>query len=170
MGLLSKLLNQSAEGLISNAIIKKQSVTLSEFFDTHYYPHAESTRKKPKVVLQTFDKHMREFLGKYRFPEIDNALLDSWVRDQVKKKYQTSTINKHIFLVNRLLNLARRWNYIDQNTFENLQIKRVPLGDFKQRFLGVDEIAAVLKSAERGQHPFMYFILKEGLKNLPFST
>ncbi|MCF8509983.1 MAG: tyrosine-type recombinase/integrase [Rhodobacteraceae bacterium] len=160
MGLLSKLLNQSAEGLISNAIIKKQSVTLSEFFDTHYYPHAESTRKKPKVVLQTFDKHMREFLGKFRFPEIDNALLDSWVRDQVKKKYQTSTINKHIFLVNRLLNLARRWNYIDQNTFENLQIKRLPLGDFKQRFLGVDEIAAVLKSAERDQHPFMYFILK----------
>ena len=82
------------------------------------------------------------------------------MREQIKLGYKAGTINKHIFLINRLLNLARRWGYIDQRAFENLSIKRLPLGDYKQRFLSVNEVGSVLKSADQDQHPFMFHILK----------
>lgn len=160
MGLFSKLLKYDTDSIPASQIAAKEAMTLAEFFDAKYYPHAESTRKRPKSVLQTFDKHMRRSLGPLRFAELDNATLDTWVRDQIKRQYEPGTINKHIFLVNRLMNLARRWGYIDQNTFEDRQIKRLPLGDYKQRFLSPAEIAAILKSAQQDQHPFMYYILK----------
>jgi integrase len=164
MGLFSKLLKQDTDSItappsgLPSAL--KPAITLAEFFDTKYFPHAESTRKRPKVVGQTFDKHMRASIGTLRFDELDNNALDTWVRDQVKQRYLPGTINKHIFLVNRLLNLARRWGYIDQNTCEDRLIKRLPMGDYKQRFLTVEEIAKVLKSAQADQHPFMHHILK----------
>jgi integrase len=103
---------------------------------------------------------MRASIGALTFDDLDNNALDTWVRDQVKQRYLPGTINKHIFWVNRLLNLARRWGYIDQNTCEDRLIKRLPMGDYKQRFLTVEEIAKVLKSAQADQHPFMYHILK----------
>jgi integrase len=160
MGLLSKFMNPGVDKVISSVLSSKQNLNFGQFFDENYYPHAESTRKRPKTVKQTFDKHMRRSLGKYHFDEIDNAVLDGWVREQIKLGYKAGTINKHIFLINRLLNLARRWGYIDQRAFENLSIKRLPLGDYKQRFLSVNEIGSVLKSAEQDQHPFMFHILK----------
>lgn len=160
MGLFSKLLKQDTDTITAPVIVAKNEMTLAEFFDAKYYPHAESTRKRPKSVLQTFDKHMRASLGPLRFEELDNAALDTWVRDQIKRRYEPGTINKHIFLVNRLMNLARRWGYIDQNTFEDRQVKRLPMGDYKQRFLSTDEIGAILRSAQQDQHPFMHHILK----------
>ncbi|MFM7654148.1 MAG: tyrosine-type recombinase/integrase [Paracoccaceae bacterium] len=160
MGLFSKLLKQDTDSITAPMVAAKPAITLAEFFDTKYYPHAESTRKRPRVVGQTFDKHMRASIGALRFDELDNAALDGWVRDQVKRRYLPGTINKHIFLVNRLLNLARRWGYIDQNTCEERLIKRLPMGDYKQRFLTTDEIGAILRAAQADRHPFMYHILK----------
>jgi hypothetical protein len=106
MGLFSKLLKQDTDIItpLPSALSSgppsglKPPITLAEFFDTKYYPHAESTRKRPKVVGQTFDKHMRASIGTLRFDELDNNALDTWVRDQVKQRYLPGTINKHIFL------------------------------------------------------------------------
>jgi len=160
MGLFSKLIKPGTNKALLDGQNGKKDLNFGQFFDDLYYPHAESTRKRPIVVKQTFDKHMRKQLGHLQFFQIDTAVLDGWVRDQIRLGYKFSTINKHIFLINRLLNLSRRWGYIDQLTFENLTIKRLPLGDYKQRFLSVPEIASVLKSAEQDQHPFMFQILK----------
>lgn len=103
---------------------------------------------------------MRASLGHLQFEQLDNLVLDAWVRDHIKRRYQPGTINKHIFLLNRLLNMAKHWGFIDHNRFENRLIKRLPLGDYKQRFLSTDEIAAVLRSAEQDQHPFIHCIIK----------
>lgn len=160
MRILSKLLKSPSVTPEPEKNSSQKNITFSEFFDEHYYPHAQLTRRRPLIAQQTFNKHMRDSLGHLRFDELDNVVLDAWVREHIKRRYQPGTINKHIFLVNRLLNMARHWGFIDHNAFENRQIKRLPLGDFKQRFLSTEEIAAVLKSAEQDQHPFMYHILK----------
>lgn len=174
MGLLSNLFTKRTEpintkpdqtNLVPNSPTAQNdssfaNITLSEFFDQHYYPHASMTRRRPKIAAQTFDKHMRASLGHLQFEQLDNLVLDAWVRDHIKRRYQPGTINKHIFLLNRLLNMAKHWGFIDHNRFENRLIKRLPLGDYKQRFLSTDEIAAVLRSAEQDQHPFIHCIIK----------
>ena len=76
MGLFSKLLKHDTDSIPTPLPGLKPAITLAEFFDTKYYPHAESTRKRPKVVGQTFDKHMRASIGALRFDELDNNALD----------------------------------------------------------------------------------------------
>ena len=130
------------------------------FFDEKYLPYASLTKRRPELDRLVFNKHMRKTLGHLPLDALTTQVLDDWVMGHLTKGYKPGTINKHIFLVNRLLNLARRWGYIDQNTCEDRLIKRLPMGDYKQRFLTVEEIAKVLKSAQADQHPFMHHILK----------
>jgi integrase len=73
--------------------------------------------------------------------------------------YQRSTINKHIFLMNRLLNLARHWGHI-QHSAHQVNLRRLVLGDFKQRFLSPEEIERLLTFAHRSTHPHLYNVIR----------
>jgi len=73
--------------------------------------------------------------------------------------YQRSTVNKHIHLMNGMLNLARNWGFL-QFDRDTQPIKRLMLGDFKQRFLSSEEIDLLLRECERSQHPYLYTFVK----------
>ena len=89
-----------------------QTLTLNLFFDDHYFPHIKVAKKEIKHDWSIYNKHMRAQLGRYLIVDLTNPVLDVWVREQIVTGYQRSTINKHIFLLNRLLNLARHWGYV----------------------------------------------------------
>jgi len=76
------------------------------------------------------------------------------------KGYKPSTINKHIFLLNRILNMARHWGFITHNAFENRQVKKLPTGDYTQRFLSEAEVNALLDACKRDVHPYLYLFAK----------
>jgi integrase len=135
------------------------SLTLNCFFDEHYFPHIKATKRSTKDTWSTYNIHLREQFGSYRLDELSNPLFDVWVREQIVAGYQRSTINKHIFLVNRMLNLARHWGYIERSK-ELSNIQRLALGDYKQRFLSEEEIAALLKHAQRSTHPHIYNVVR----------
>jgi hypothetical protein len=128
----------------SNSHRSQPQLTLNRFFDEHYFPHVRATKRSTKDTWSTYNIHLREQFGRYRLDELSNPLFDVWVREQIVAGYQRSTINKHIFLVNRMLNLARHWGYIERSK-ELSNIQRLVLGDYKQRFLSEAEIAAILK-------------------------
>ena len=160
MRLLSKLLtkatleNPKADGG------SRELLLLNDFFDNHFYPHVEATRRRPRLVRYLYDRHRRDSLGKLRLNELSSFVLDEWVRSHIKRRYKPGTINKHIFLINRMLNVARHWGMIDYNAFQNCLIKRLPLGDFRQRFLSEGELHALLDACRRDQHPFLYLFAK----------
>lgn len=133
---------------------------LNEFFDGHFYPHVELTKPSHKEDVYIFNRQIRDKVGHVRLKDLDNAVLDEWLRAQVKTGYKPATINKHIFLMNRMMNVARHWGFIDYNTFENRMIKRLPTGDYVQRFLSEQEIAALLNACRRDQHPFLYHFVR----------
>jgi integrase len=137
----------------------QQPITLNCFFDDHYFPHVRATKRSTKDTWSTYNTHLREQFGRYRLDELSNPLFDVWVREQIVAGYQRSTINKHIFLVNRMLNLARHWGYIERSK-ELSNIQRLMLGDYKQRFLSETEIAEVLKHAQRTTHPHIYNVVR----------
>ena len=143
----------------SNNHRSQQPITLNCFFDDHYFPHVRATKRSTKDTWSTYNTHLREQFGRYRLDELSNPLFDVWVREQIVAGYQRSTINKHIFLVNRMLNLARHWGYIERSK-ELSNIQRLMLGDYKQRFLSETEIAAVLKHAQRTTHPHIYNVVR----------
>lgn len=134
-------------------------LTLNRFFDEHYFPHIKLTKRSIKDTWSTYNTHIRERMGSYLLDELSNPMFDVWVREQIVAGYQRSTVNKHIFLVNRILNLARHWGYIERSK-DLSNIQRLVLGDYKQRFLSEDEIASLLKHAQRTTHPHIYNVVR----------
>jgi integrase len=137
----------------------QQCLTLNQFFDQHYFPHAKVTKAQHKHDWSIYNTHMRLDFGDYLLSDLKTVLLDVWVREQIVAGYKRSTINKHIYLMNRLLNLARSWGHI---VFDRDQqpIRRLTFGDHKQRFLSSSEIEAVLKQCQRSTHPYLYMFIK----------
>lgn len=82
------------------------------------------------------------------------------MRDQVLAGYQRSTVNKHIYLMNRLLHLARVWGHIPPADPNLMALRRLQLGDYKQRFLDTEEIDRLLKACRRSTHPYLYLFTK----------
>lgn len=139
---------------------KPSNLTLNEFFDCHYYPHIELIKRKPRHDYLTYNKHFRNSIGRLTFTQLDNATLDDWVRGHIRQRYMPGTINKHIFFLNRILNMARNWGVIDHNAFQNRTIKRLNIGDYKQRFLNEAEIKRLLNACNADFHPFLYLFVK----------
>ena len=113
--------------LLNNRIKAKQSssdqMLLNTFFAEHYYPHALLTKRRPHYDLHIYNKHIRDSLGSKSFKALTHAVLDQWVREHIVKQYKPGTINKHIFLVNRLINLAKHWGIEPPPVCRRLQSK-----------------------------------------------
>ena len=137
----------------------QQLLTVNQFFDQHYFPHVKATKRVTKDDWSIYNTHLRERIGSYRLEDLSNAVFDVWVREQIIAGYQRSTVNKHIFLVNRMLGLARHWGFIEHSK-DLVNIQRLVLGDYKQRFLSEDEIARLLREAERSTHPHIYNVIR----------
>lgn len=135
-------------------------ITVNAFFDDHYFPHAQATKRLTHHDWSIYNKHMRPSLGRYLMRDLTNPVLDVWVREQLVAGYQRSTINKHIHLMNRMLNLARHWGHIAaQNPYQH-NLKKLAVGDFTQRFLSEVEIDQLLKACRASRHPYLYLIVQ----------
>lgn len=136
------------------------AISLESFFDEHYYPHAEVSKVDPRDDMSTFNTQMRESLGHLTLPELTNQVLDKWVRDRVVAGYKRSTINKYIFLMNRIMNLGRAWGHIQHFNPNQQPIKPLSIGDYKQRFLSEEEIERLFEACQKSTHPFLYLFIR----------
>ena len=127
------------------------ALTLAEFFDRHYYPHALATKRRPRYDLLIFNRHLREGLGQRPLAGIGAQDLDSWLRDHLLAGYAPGTVNKHIFLINRLFNLARHWGLIG-NAPGGPRQKRLPMGDYRQRFATAAELQSLIAACRADGH------------------
>ena len=83
--------------------------TLNAFFDDHYYPHVAATTRGHRHTALTYDKHLRDTLGPLGWADLAPLTVNAWLRRQVQAGLKNTTINKHIFLVNRLFRTVRDW-------------------------------------------------------------
>lgn len=142
--------------------------TLNAFFDRHYMPHCAATTRGHRHSRLTYDKHLRDTLGPMRWQEMSPLVLNAWVRGQVTQALKNTTINKHIFLVNRLLRTARDWGAIPEGVRPPPLLRKLPTGDYRQRFLSQEEILRLLGECDRINHPylgsFIRFLLLTGAR------
>ena len=137
-----------------------QRLTLNAFFDQHYFPHAQITKKQSHHDWSIYNTHIRNRMGHYLIEDVTNPVLDVWVREQEVHGYQRSTINKHIYLVNRMLNLARHWGHIQSHNLYQQNIQRLKIGDYTQRFLSEAEIERLVTACRASQHPFLHLFVQ----------
>ena len=135
-------------------------LTLNQFFEEHYFPHAEASKRQPHHDWSVYNTHIRRQLGQYLLSDLTNVLLDVWVREQVLSGLKPGTINKHIHMFNRMLNLARHWTFLPLQSQYLQNVKKVPIGDHTQRFLSATEIDRLVAASRTVTHPFFYHIVR----------
>ncbi|WP_439561196.1 tyrosine-type recombinase/integrase, partial [Roseinatronobacter sp.] len=131
-------------------------INLSRFFDERYFPHVKLYRRRPELDRYVFDLHIRPVLGDYLLTELDNSKLEAWAAVHVQKGYAPATINKHIFLMNRMMNLARHWGMITHNAFEARVLRRLPVTEQRHMFLKPEEVGRILRACQQDIHPQLY--------------
>ncbi|MDG4647105.1 site-specific integrase [Roseibacterium sp. SDUM158017] len=134
--------------------------TLNAFFDEHYFPHCLATTRGHRHTRLTYEKHLRDTLGPMRWEEITPLALNAWLRRQVQEALKNTTINKHIFLVNRLLRTARDWGAIPEGVRPPPYLRKLATGDYRQRFLSQEEIARLLAECDRINHPYLSLFIR----------
>ena len=107
-----------------------------------------------------YHKHFAEPFAHKLLTEICAEDLDSWMTQQIQQKYKPSTVNKHAGLLNRILNVAVEWEYLEKNPFNKSIIKKFPTGDHVQRFLVPAEIRRLLSACSKEPHPYLYSFIK----------
>ena len=112
-----------------NKIIKKNifdtSLTFENFFLDRYYPFSQSTKRRSKLDWYVYHKHLAHPFGHRLLSEISAENIDRWMTKQIQEKYKASTVNKHAGLLNRMLNVAVEWEYIEKNPFDKAIIKKI---------------------------------------------
>jgi len=149
-------------GMLIRLLTAKEgaALTLAGFFDLHYYPFACTTKRRPRLDRIIFDKHFRDGLGRKALVAITSADLQAWVAEHAARGYKPGTVIKHIFLLNRLLRLARDWGMLEVAGSGRLGVRRLPAGEWRQRFASEAELAALLAGCAAENHPFLTFFVK----------
>ena len=86
--------------------------------------------------------------------------IDAWMLAQIEHGYKAGTVNKHAAMLNRMLNIAVHWGYVDKNAFKGAAIRKLQTGDYVQRFLTRAEISRLLSACKQSTHPFLYLFVK----------
>lgn len=139
-----------------NKALDRYYTDLSTFFDTKYFAFAKATKRRSQLDLYVFNKHIRPVLGDQKLADITSEDIDQWKLMQINEGYKPATVNKHSSMLNRMLNVAVHWNYLDRNPFHGIAIKKLPVGDHVQRFLSKAEISRLLGECKRSSHPYLY--------------
>lgn len=135
-------------------------LSLNAFFDAHYLPYARSTKKSHRADALNWGKHFRDTLGRLPLDALDTRSTDDWRRAQLRKGLKPSTVNKHIFLYNRVITLARHWGMLEPRKTFGQKMPRVPVGDAPQRLLEPPEIARLVTACDATRHPWLPWIVR----------
>lgn len=134
--------------------------TLNAFFDDHYLPFARLKKKSHRADALNWGKHFSDTLGRLPLDALDTKSTDDWLRAQLRKGLKPSTVNKHVFLYNRVLTLARHWGMLEPRKTFGQKMGRVPVGDAPQRLLEPAEIRRLLSCIDAGRHPWLPWIAR----------
>jgi integrase len=133
---------------------------MNSFFDNHYYPFQAAMLRRPRHTLLNYDKHIRFSLGPLRWDELTPLVLNTWLRRQVEQGLKNATINKHIFLLNRLIRSAEEWQVIPDGVRSPRCLKKLPTGDYRQRFLSEEEIRRLISACGKVRHPYLSLFIR----------
>ena len=155
----SKLFGQS-QAPTAAATNQPAKLTLEAFFDLKYYAFIQATKRRSKHDFYLFNKHIRPVLGAKLLNDISSEDIDHWMLHQMEVGYKSGTVNKHASMLNRTLNIAVHWGYLEKNAFKGAAIRKLPVGDYVQRFLTRNEISQLLSACKQSTHPYLYMFVK----------
>lgn len=136
------------------------AITMNAFFFDHYLPNAIVTKKRGPDDRLTYIKHIADDFGEIPLSDITSRLVNEWRNKQVEKGLKNSTINKHIDFLMNIIKLAYVWGFLEEQLHVKLDVRKLPVGNYTQKFLTPSEIRRLLNGCKISPHPYLYFIVK----------
>ena len=133
------------------------TITLEEFFYTHYKPYVELHTKSSVFNIRTFRLHILPSLGKYKLDEITSPMISKAHLELVNiKKLANGTANKLIKFLRHAYNLAIELNLITTNPVKKLK----ELEETKrERYLNNTETKLLLQAIKQSHNPLLQYII-----------
>jgi len=102
-------------------------MTLREFLDEHYYPYCETRYKAPYRIKQILEFNHGHLMNK-KLMDISYLEVEKWRGKELKRKSKRGgtidrgTVNKTVSALRSALGKATRWEIIDRNPLERIEI------------------------------------------------
>lgn len=141
-----------AENALGRHAVKEDAekgMTLDRFWTEHYLPHAAEYKRSLWRDKQLYDRRIGPEFGGVRLPEIKRLQVQQFQRKLSAEGLSPATVNHHLQLMRRLLNLALEWELLERNVLQ--RIKLLPLDNQRLASLSdaqIESLVQVLKTDE----------------------
>ena len=140
IGLLSRDIDPSEERQQ-----KRNDLTLSDYIDQFYIPHAMSHKKTWKTDTYMINHRIRPILGHLRMSSITVRDITNF-HSKEKERNTAVTANHYLILIRRMFNLAIKWGLLEKNPADGLEKFKTPPN--RERYLSKEELPRFLNALE----------------------
>lgn len=124
---------------------RRDEPTFSEFAEKFYIPHAQSHKITWQEDVYKIRGHINRAMGHLRLSSITTRDLTAF-QSKLKDLNSATSANAHLRLIQRMLNLAIKWGFLDKNPAAGLEKFKEP--PHRERYLTKDELPRFLKALE----------------------
>lgn len=124
------------------------SLTLNQFFNSYYLPHAKLTKRSWKRDLEIQVRLDRKF-GSKRLNEISRLELQQFHGNLIREGLAPATANHHIKLAKRMFNLAIAWDLATNNPAKNIRL--MAEDNLVENLLDDDQLSRLLSVLKDGK-------------------
>lgn len=124
---------------------KRNDLTMSDYIDQFYIPHAMSHKKTWKTDVYMINHRIRPILGNLRLSTITVRDITNF-HSKEKERNTAVTANHYLILIRRMFNLAIQWGLLEKNPAAGLDKFKAP--PHRERYLTKDELPRFLRALE----------------------
>ncbi len=124
---------------------KRSDLTMSDYIDQFYIPHAMSHKKTWKTDGYMINHRIRPILGKLRLSTITVRDITNF-HSKEKERNTAVTANHYLILIRRMFNLAIQWGLLEKNPAAGLDKFKTPPN--RERYLTKEELPRFLNALE----------------------
>jgi len=135
----------------------KNRMTLKEFAEQHYIPHAQSNKRSATSDASKLKHYILPEWGHLAIEDIDNHTIQAYL-NRVGQRLKPATVNRHHSLLHRLFVLAIQWGYIEKNPASHIRKRQE--NNRMERFLSHAEIRRLFKAADWEENVYAAALIK----------
>jgi integrase len=109
------------------AKVEEQGITLDRFWTDHYLPHAAEYKRSLWRDKQVYRRIAPQF-GASPMKQITRLQVQQFQRKLSAEGLSPATVNHHLQLMRRLLNLAVEWEVLERNVLTRIKLLHVDNG------------------------------------------
>ena len=122
-----------------------KAITIREFIDQHYLPHAKATTRRPDVIISRLNTGTLKYFGDRYIDSLTTREVQQF-HNQMREKISATTANRHLATLKAMLNLAVRWEMLEKNPCVGIKKFQEPTG--RERYLSRDEVKRFLAACD----------------------